>query len=209
MSEETLTAAQARVIGALVEKSITTPQYYPLTVNAIMQATNQKSSRNPVMSLTQAEVGAALNDLEAMGLAEREEGGRATRWRQRFKNHYLLNVETMTVLLATLLRGPQTLAEMRGHAANLGGPGTQEGVQEAVDKLMDRGSPLIMMLPKGAGQKENRYLHLLSGEPDLSQFEVAASTARKAVVSSGLEERIEQLENEVASLRQRLDDLTG
>ncbi|MGH8519538.1 MAG: DUF480 domain-containing protein [Panacagrimonas sp.] len=113
----TLDPIEARVIASLVEKSVTTPQYYPLSVNAVLVACNQKSSRDPVMSLTEGEVGAALARLESQRLAKRDDqGSRVPKWRHRFQHELLLKEPVMAVLVTLMLRGPQTLAELRANA---------------------------------------------------------------------------------------------
>ncbi len=201
MSDLTLTAVQARVIGALVEKSLTTPQYYPMTVNALMAACNQKNCRHPVMSLREGEVGSALLDLLEMDLVAEEIGARVPRWRHRFKHQFLLNNATLGVLVALMLRGPQTLAELRANTSNLGGPFELEAISEALDDLADRGQPLVKMLGT-AGQKGARYAHLLCGEDAI--VEPAAATSRAAEASNSrldeLEARVAQLETQIARL---------
>jgi hypothetical protein len=207
MAELQLSPAEARVIGALVEKSITTPAYYPMTVNAIMLAANQKTSRHPVMSLTEGEVGAALTDLEQKALVARAyPEGRAPKWRHDFQHQLLLDPKTLAVLAALMLRGPQTLSELRAHAAGLGGPTEPEALTATLKDLSDRAQPLVTLLPRAPGQKESRYAHLLSGVPDVS----AAPPPPAAVPAPGasdsriaaLEERLAALEVRVAALEQ-------
>src|SRR5688572_1268467 len=137
-----LTAVEARVIASLSEKSIATPQYYPMTVNAIMLASNQKSSRDPVLQLHEGEVGAALLDLAEKGLARRDDaGGRVPKWRQSFQHHLLLQPPAFAVLVTLMLRGPQTQAELRSNASALGGPSDADGVAAVLRDLTDRAQP--------------------------------------------------------------------
>lgn len=210
MADLLLTANEARVISALVEKSITTPQYYPMSVNAIMLAANQKSSRNPVMNLSEGDTGAALNRLEEQKLASRDEySGRVVKWRHRFNHQMLLQSQPMAVLIALMLRGPQTVAELRANAANLAGPPDAESMQKAIEDLSDRAQPLIMLLPRAAGQKEARYAHTLCGtpampEPSHVEEAVAPPPPRPARPDvTALEERIAALEARVAELERR------
>ena len=130
MPEIQLTPTQARVLACLAEKAVTTPAYYPMTVNGVMAAANQKSNRHPVMSLREAEVGGALADLETMKLVSRDDdSGRVPKWRQRFEHETLLPKPVLAVLVALMLRGPQTIAELKTRAEPLGGPADNDGVQ--------------------------------------------------------------------------------
>ena len=200
MANLLLSPAAARVVAALVEKSIATPQYYPMTVNALMLAANQKSSRQPVMSLSEGEVGAALTDLESKGLAARDyPGGRVPKWRHAFQHHFLLSPQTLAVLVTLMLRGPQTLSELRANAAGLGGPADLPAAEGALKDLSDRAQPLVALLPRAPGQKESRYAHLLSGAPAPAVAELRAAPASPAPPAS-LEERLRALEERVAAL---------
>lgn len=209
MSPLLLSPAEARVLASLVEKSITTPAYYPMTVNALVAAANQKSSREPVMSLSEGEVGNALLSLEEKNLVARDDSSpRATKWRQKFQHQLLLKASTQAVLVTLMLRGPQTTAELRANAAALAGPVEAEGVQAALDDLADRAQPLVQTLPRLAGQSAVRHVHLLSGEPDLSAL-AAAELPSRGGANAGLEARVAELEQRLASLEQRLDALGG
>src|SRR5690349_1936516 len=149
MTDLLLTPIEARVIASLSEKSVTTPQYYPMTVNAIMLAANQKSSRDPVMQLREGDVGAALLDLQEKGLASRDDAGsRVPKWRQSFQHHLLLQPPAFAVLVTLMLRGPQTQAELRSNAAALGGPADADGVAAVLKDLTDRAQPLVVLLPR-------------------------------------------------------------
>lgn len=167
MADIHFTAVEARVLAALVEKSVTTPQYYPMSVNAIMLAANQKTCRSPVTSLTEGEVGATLNHLEERNLVKRDPlSGRVTKWRHAFQHQLLLKPHTMAVLATLMLRGPQTLSELRTNASGMGGPGDAEALAAALHDLSDRAQPFVVLLPRGPGQKEARYAHTLSGVPE-------------------------------------------
>ena len=203
MADLLLTAVEARVIAALSEKSIATPQYYPMTVNAIMLASNQKSSRDPVMQLREGDVGAALLDLAEKGLAARDDAGsRVPKWRQSFQHHLLLQPPAFAVLVTLMLRGPQTQSELRSNAAALGGPADADGVAAVLKDLSDRAQPLVTLLPRAPGQKEQRYAHTLSGPPEMpaaaAPSAAAASSPRASLAE--LEEKIRALEARVAAL---------
>lgn len=195
-----LSETEARVLASLVEKSITTPQYYPLTQNSLVAACNQKSGRHPVLSLSEKAVGEALLGLEQMNLVRRDDrSGRALKWRHLFQHELLLKPPVMAVLATLMLRGPQTLAEIRSHAAPLGGPDDIAGVQAALDDLADRAEPMASALPRQAGQSAQRYVQNLSPQPEF--LEIPASGR---VTSSDLEARVAQLEDRVAELEARL-----
>jgi uncharacterized protein YceH (UPF0502 family) len=207
MADLLLSPAEARVIAALVEKSIATPQYYPMTVNAITAAANQKTSRNPVMNLSEGDAGAALHKLEELQLASRDQhSGRVVKWRHRFNHQLLLQPQPMAVLIVLMLRGPQTVAELRANAANLGGPADAESMQKAIDDLSDRAQPLVMLLPRAPGQKEARYAHTLCGTPatpEPAHVEAAAPRESRKPEIAWLEERIAALEARVEELERR------
>lgn len=213
MSELLLTPAEARVLAVLVEKSVLTPQYYPMTVNAIMLAANQKTVRNPVMSLSEGETGAALNSLESLRLVQRDTlSSRAVKWRQQMQHQLLLKPAELALLVTLMLRGPQTGSELRANAQALGGPADADGMQAALASLHDRAQPFVTELPRGAGQKEARQAHLLCGAPqpgvelrapDVSGLaEPAPAAAPDALVR--LEQRLAALEARVGELEQQL-----
>ena len=203
MSESRLSEQQARVLASLVEKSITTPQYYPLTQNGLVAACNQKSARHPVMSLSEREVGECLIALESMNLVRRDDrSGRVVKWRHQFQHELLLKTPVMAVLTALMLRGPQTLSELRSHASPLGGPDDIAGIQAALDDLSDRAEPLACALPRQAGQSSQRYAQRLSPVADIPAAAASATSS-----SSGLEARMAELEARVAELESQLSTL--
>ncbi len=211
MSELLLTPAEARVLAALVEKSILTPQYYPMTVNALMLAANQKTVRNPVMSLSEGDTGAALNRLERDRLAVRDSmSGRVIKWRQQMQHQMLLKPAEMAVLVALMLRGPQTGPELRANAQALGGPADIEGLQAVLASLHDRAQSLVTELPRGAGQKETRLAHMLCGTPTPGLAPVApdvrthAAAAADEGMPAQFEQRLRALEDRVGELERLL-----
>jgi uncharacterized protein len=199
-----LTPVQARVIATLVEKSISTPEYYPLTTNSLVNACNQKSQRAPQMQLTEGEVGGALRDFEAMDWVKRDDSARATKWRQQFQHQMLLKREVQAVLVTLMLRGPQTVAELRGNAAYIGGPDDAAGVQAALDDLLDRADPLVMELPRQPGQAATRWAHLLCGEPDVPATVSSPAAPVSRAERSDLEARVAALEARLAALEAQL-----
>ncbi|MCC2658783.1 MAG: hypothetical protein K0Q76_3891 [Panacagrimonas sp.] len=211
----TLDPIETRVVASLVEKSITTPQYYPLSVNAVVVACNQKSSRDPVMSLSEGDVGAALTRLEERRLAKRDDqGSRVPKWRHRFQHELLLKEPAMAVLVTLMLRGPQTLSELRANAAPLGGPADPAAVQAVLADLADRAQPLVAALSRQSGQSAQRYAQLLcaDAEVSLSSDPIEIEPTRAAPIAGGpdvqaLTDRIAALEARVAQLESQLAPL--
>lgn len=205
MSEILLSPAEARVIAALVEKSITTPAYYPMTANGVMLAANQKNNRNPVMALTEGQVGGALNELAERRMVSRDDlAGRVPKWRHQFHHQLLIKTPELAVLVSLMLRGPQTIAELRSHAAPLGGPESAEGVRDSLELLADRAQPLVRELSRAAGQSATRWAQLLCGEEAIPQPMATATPRAPAADTGRLEARIEALEARMAELEAQL-----
>jgi len=201
-----LNDVEARVLGALVEKDITTPDYYPLSLNALVNACNQKNNRDPVMSLEDTAVRDALRGLQDLGLAGPASGAdsRVTKYEHRLQDVFNFSRGETAVLCVLLLRGPQTPGELRGRTERMHYFEDLEAVQPSLQRLMQREPPLATMLPRQPGTKESRYAHLLSGAIDVA--EVAARTASPSS-SSGDSERISRLEETVATLRNEMSEL--
>ncbi|MHB9038645.1 MAG: YceH family protein [Armatimonadota bacterium] len=201
---ELLNDVEVRVLGCLVEKEITTPEYYPLTLNSLATACNQKSNRNPVVSYDEATVAQAVDSLRAKDIAIVEKGrdARVPKYDNYFADHYHLSHAEVAVLCELMLRGPQTVGEIRTRGERLYQFAGLEEVADVLDALAAREeSPLVVKLPRQTGQKECRYAHLLSGEEGIT-----APTDRDAV--DGVDAaRLEQLEEEVTSLRAELSEL--
>jgi uncharacterized protein YceH (UPF0502 family) len=220
-----LTAAQARVLGVLVEKEITTPEYYPLSLNALINACNQRSNREPVMDLDEEQVRMALHRLDDLKLAGRARSadGRVTKYEHWLGEAFNFNRAETALVCVLLLRGPQTPGELRGRTERLHNFDELTEVIAALQKLMERTPPLAAVLPRQPGTKESRYAHLLSGgvEALAAAFAAEPTIARRearpgAEQNEGHEERIAQLEatvaelrQEIAALRQKIDDLFG
>ncbi len=200
----TINEQKARILGSLVEKQLTTPEYYPLTLNALTAACNQKSNRDPVMSLDDAAILAAIDNLRDKNLVYLfyGSGSRTVKYKHMLPNVYELEPPAVALISLLLLRGPQTVGELRGRADRLHQFSSLQEVQDTLDDLANRSDPLVSRLERQAGQKEARYAQLLSGEPDLSKF--AAPSERS--VSGVSDERIEKLESEVARLNTELTE---
>jgi uncharacterized protein len=205
-----LTDAEVRVLGALVEKESTTPEYYPLSVNALMNACNQKSNREPVTSLDEEAVRLALRSMSAQALV-RSAGGdsRVSKFEHRLNELYNFHRHEIAVLCVLMLRGPQTAGELRTRAERMYAFEDLEAVHAALNLLMRREPALVRVLPRQPGTKESRYMHLLAGD-EVANTDVAAgqpaSTTTGSTVSAG-QERITQLEAEVQELRGELETL--
>src|SRR5687768_16182687 len=178
---ESLTEVEARVLGSLVEKQLTTPEYYPLTLNALTAACNQKSNRDPVMSLDETAILAAIDSLRDKNLVYLFYGSssRAVKYKHMLPGVFELEPPAVAVMTLLLLRGPQTVGELRGRSDRLHEFSGLGEVQEALDDLAGRDEPLVLKLERQPGQKEARYAHLLSGnvEPDQRERPVEARTS--------------------------------
>ncbi|MDX1569287.1 MAG: YceH family protein [Xanthomonadales bacterium] len=197
--ERPLSEIQVRVLGCLVEKEATTPDQYPLTINALRSACNQKTARDPVMSCEEGEVGHAVRQLEEMGLTHQAWSARAARWEHRMGKGFGFRPKDLAVMATLMLRGPQTAAEIRSHCGRLFEFEDVDDVEYVLGRLMERDPPLVVQLPRLPGQKGVRYMHLLCGEPDLEAL--AAAAPAPAATRSALEERVSRLESEVAELK--------
>lgn len=203
-----LDAMEARVLGALMEKEHTTPEAYPLTQNALTNACNQKSSREPVTSLSPGEIGHALRQLENRRLVRTESGSRSERFSQQLSYKLSLNDKRQALICLMLLRGPQTLGELLTRSARLAPFSDIEDVRLSVLKLIERPQPLVMQLHRQAGQREDRYAHLLSGEPEMPVASPSTERAPRAGQDQSVVEllaRVEQLEQAMAEIQQRLN----
>jgi len=204
-----LTEIEARVVGSLVEKELTTPDYYPLSLNALLNACNQKSNRCPVTNLDENAVREALQGLNEKGLAGAGGGAesRVTKYEHRLQEVFNFSRPEIAILCMLLLRGPQTPGELRGRTERLYGFGDLSEVETTLQRLMKRDPPLVRMLPRQPGTKEARYAHLLSGDVDMGQPEPvmeAAAVSSAADRLARLEELVATLQKETADLKQEL-----
>jgi hypothetical protein len=211
-----LTPAQARVLGSLIEKEATTPEYYPLSLNALLNACNQKSNRDPVTSLDEIAVRQALHGLNQLGLARSAAtDGRVAKFEHRANEVFNFHRHELALICVLLLRGPQTPGELRTRTDRLYQFDDLDSVHSALNLLMKREPPLVKVLPRQPGTKESRFAHLLSGDVQASaDSQESASPTRAPDFSTGIEiksesseTRIAHLEEEVAILRSELADL--
>src|ERR1700691_4378823 len=198
-----LSPVEARVLGSLVEKEITTPEYYPLSLNALANACNQKNNREPLMNLDEDQIRQALHQLEDDGLAGAARGSdsRVAKYEHRMQEVFNFTRGELAVVCVLLLRGPQTPGELRGRGERMHRFEELSDVQSALQRLMQREPPLVKVLPRQPGTKEARYAHLFSGEPaeGFGTSEVAES--------SGTGSSLGQMEAEIAALREEVAEL--
>lgn len=201
-----LSAVEARVLGCLIEKQKTTPEQYPLTVNALVLACNQKTSREPVMDLSVGDVGHCLRELEGRELVQRAFGGRVERFEQRFDKGYNLTLRKQALLAMLMLRGPQTINELFTRCERLADFATSEDIRHTLQRMAEQEPPLVVNMGRGGGQREDRFMHLLSGTPSMEAL-ASVESSRRNGGSAALEERVTQLENEVGELRAQVQAL--
>ncbi|MDO3642358.1 YceH family protein [Mucilaginibacter sp. L3T2-6] len=201
-----LDAVEVRVLGSLMEKSKTTPDYYPMTINAITLACNQKTSRRPVVNYDEDTVAQALNTLKRRGLVSTATGGsnRVVKYKHNFAIVYPVLPAEVAIICLFMLRGPQTPGEINTNSGRMYEFESIEEVQEKLERLSSPELPFLMELPKRPGQKEARYAHLFSGVPEFTDddFNDDASIGR-----AGLEARVTKLETDLAELREAFDKL--
>jgi uncharacterized protein len=201
-----LTEIETRVLGSLIEKDITTPDYYPLSLNALVNACNQKNNRDPVMTLDESAVRESLGTLQEKRLAGPASGAdsRVTKFEHRLQEVFNFDRREIAIVCVLLLRGAQTPGELRSRTDRMYHFEALEDVASTLDRLAQREPPLVAMLPRQPGTKESRYMHLFSGESP------AVDVARPATTSAGTSsspDRITALEEEVARLRTELSEV--
>ncbi|MEM1127475.1 MAG: YceH family protein [Bacteroidota bacterium] len=202
--DRVLNDEEVRVVGVLIEKQLSTPDYYPMTLNALTQACNQKTNRDPVVQYDESTVDATLTSLQRLRLVGVAGGAssRATKYRHALAEQLGLDVPSLAVLSVLLVRGPQTVGEVRGRTGRLHAFDTLEDAEAVLHALAEREEPLVGEVPRQPGQKETRYAHLLAGVPAVESI---AAPAVSAPPSFG--ERFEALEEEVTTLRTELEAL--
>ncbi len=196
-----LSAVEARVLGALMEKQRTTPDYYPLTLKALVQACNQKTSRYPVMKLSEGEVGHTVNQLRDRDLVRSAFSGRAERYEQKLAKALALDRQEQAALCVLLLRGAQTLGELRINASRMAEFDDLAAMNDTLERLHAKVPPLVNKLPRESGRREERYVHLLCGEVE-QPLRDSEGPARESD-----DRRLADLEQQVRRLRLELDTL--
>lgn len=199
-----LGAAEARALGCLIEKEATTPDVYPLTINAVQAAANQKTAREPVMTLEPGAVNHALRQLEQHGLARQVFSSRAERYEHRVEAALGLPPQQVALLGLLLLRGPQTAFELLSRSERLRPFADVEDVRHHLERMAKRQPALVVQVPRGPGQREDRYVHLLCGPVDVAAIAARVPVGAADAAAPELEARVAALEAEVATLRAQL-----
>jgi uncharacterized protein len=202
-----LNAEELRVLGSLMEKSKTTPDYYPMTINSLTAACNQKTSRRPVVQYDEDTVAQALNTLKRRGLVSTATGGsiRSVKYKHNFAIVFPVLPAEVAIIALLMLRGPQTPGELNTNSGRLHEFESIEEVQGVLERLSTPEMPFLVQIPRRPGQKEVRYAHLLCGTPDINDDDFADDTPARS--NSGLEARVGKLETELAELREAFDKL--
>jgi len=211
---EHLSPEEARIIASLMEKELATPNNYPLTLNSLLAACNQKSNRDPVMELMEGLVGNTVNKMADKGLLFVEYGERAIRIAHKARSIFKLERKQQAVLAVLMLRAPQTLNDILTRTARMADFSGTDELLKVVEDLIDRQSPLAICFPKGEGRREARYSHLLCGDVDLPKsLESPRNTSRGGVSENdriaALEQRLSELEGKVSSLEELEDKGDG
>jgi hypothetical protein len=203
-----LNETEIRIVGCLIEKEMTTPEYYPLSLNALTNACNQKSNRDPVVSYDETTVANGLESLREKGLARESQSAstRVSKYVHTILDLFDLSRQEIAILCELMLRGPQTLGELRSRAGRMSTLENLGEVQNTMQGLIGHDPPLAVKLPREAGRKERRYAHLLSGDIDMVTA-THDSSVKPAAPRSQVNERIIKLEEEVAKLRREFEEL--
>jgi uncharacterized protein YceH (UPF0502 family) len=202
-TRQELTAIQVRVLGCLIEKKETTPEQYPLTLNSLRNACNQKSARHPVTNYTVGEIGHTLRELESSDFVREAWGSRAAKYEHRADRALGVHSKGLALLCPLMLRGQQTPGELKTNSHRLYDFKDLDDVHYVLKRLSEHEPPLVTVLPRQPGQKEERYAHLLSGEPDISAIAPIAT----GPAQGGLGARVEALELELEDIKRRMDNI--
>jgi len=206
--DTTLDDIEVRVLGCLIEKELTTPEYYPLSLNALTNACNQKSNRDPVMALQETDVVRALDSLRFKRFARvAGDSGRVAKYRHSLAESLRLDPPALAVIAELLVRGPQTVGELRTRGERMASLPDLAAVEAVLQELMDLNPPLTLKLARQPGRKEVRYAHFFSGMPEISEEESAPPQERARLKVMAEDERFARLEEEVGSLRTEVSEL--
>lgn len=201
-----LNAIEARVLGSLMEKQLTTPDQYPLTLNSLLLACNQKTSREPISNYESGAVQRAVSELQDRNFVAVDYGNRAARYDQRLTRVLSVDKPTQAILTVMLLRGPQTVAEILTRTQRMTEFASPQALEEKLQQLCAKTKPVVVHIPRQIGQREDRYMHLLCGKPDLAAIAAMQnSTASPSRGSSGNDEHTAQLEQKIQQLESRVE----
>lgn len=206
-TEPMLSAIEARVLGSLMEKQLTTPDAYPLTLNSLVLACNQKTSREPVSNYESGEIQRCVSALQDRKLVDVDYGARAARYDQRLTRVISLDKAAQSLLCIMLLRGPQTLSELLTRTQRMYEFKNTEEIQEKMDHLCAKTTPAFIHIPRQPGQREDRYMHLLCGKPDLTAIYAASQASAASTRSHSANEDTGQLEQQLNALQLQVSQL--
>lgn len=201
--EAMLTPLEARILGSLMEKQLTTPDVYPLTLNSLQLACNQKTNREPVMNLSESEIQHCLYGLQDRKLVEFDYGSRATKFNQRLARTLHFDKPEQAIFCIMLLRGPQTINELFTRTKRMYEFKGLNDIEQLIASLLGKYTPLIVKMPPQSGQREARYMHLLCGKPEAASFNTEVSAIKDETIDN-LIARVEELEKQVAWLMEKL-----
>lgn len=205
-----LNAIEARVLGSLMEKQLTTPDQYPLTLNSLILACNQKTSREPISNYESGAVQRAVSELQDRNFVTVDYGNRAARYDQRLTRVLSVDKPTQAILTVMLLRGPQTVAEILTRTQRMAEFASPQALEEKLQQLCAKTKPVVVHIPRQIGQREDRYMHLLCGKPDLAaiaamQNSTASPSTSSGRNNSGNDEQLTQLEQKIQALESRVE----
>ena len=204
-----LTPQQVRVLGCLMEKHLATPKNYPLSTNSLVLACNQKTNREPVMNLTEGQVGHLIKELVELNLVGIDYGSRTNKISHRVNGKLTENRKEQAIMCMLMLRAPLTLNDIKARTDRMVQFDSVNEIQTIIDELTNKAEPLVIIIPKGSGRREDRYTHLLCGEPDI---EAISQSISKEVSSTRNEEshsKIQELEARIAKLEEQMSILIG
>jgi uncharacterized protein len=209
-SKAMLSTIEARILGTLMEKQLTTPDAYPLTLNSLVLACNQKTSREPISNYDQGEIQRCVSQMQDNKWLDVDYGSRAARYGQRLTRVIGIDKATQALLNVMMLRGPQTLAELLTRTQRMFDFGTLQSLEEKIASLCAKTSPIVIHIPRMMGQREDRYMHLLCGKPDLAAIAAMANSSKTSTTQSddervpAMEKKIDALETAVAKLQRQI-----
>lgn len=210
LQNQKLTSHQVRVLGCLMEKHLTTPKNYPLTINSLMLACNQKSNRDPVMNLTEGQVGHVVNELVELTLARIDYGSRTNKISHHAHGRITDDRKQQAILCMLMLRDSMTLNDIKARTDRMAVFENVNEIQSTLEDMMARDEATVMIIPKGIGQREDRYTHLLAGEPEIGVVQpVSKVSTTRPVKQEASPSKLQELEERIAKLEEQMQDLIG
>ena len=204
-----LTPQQVRVLGCLMEKHLATPKNYPLSTNSLVLACNQKTNREPVMNLTEGQVGHLIKELVELNLVGIDYGSRTNKISHRVNGKLTENRKEQAIMCMLMLRAPLTLNDIKARTDRMVQFDSVNEIQTIIDELTNKAEPLVIIIPKGSGRREDRYTHLLCGEPDIEAISQSISKEVSSTRNEESQSKIQELEARIAKLEEQMETLIG